>query len=178
MIAIDLTGKVFGNVTVLGEDLNRKKGDKNRRWFVQCSCGNIFSTVGQNLKKRKKEQNCNRCVSKPGKAMRNVAECPIRRHHDLIMWRCYDKSHCEYQYFGGRGIKVWQKWKCFKRFYSDLCHFPFGLDFDRIDVEGTYSPSNCMITNWTTVRYDLWEFEDDEQRELLLDRIFSLGGAY
>lgn len=37
-----------------------------------------------------------------------------------MLRRCYDKKHVKYQYYGGRGVKVCDRWKCFDYFLEDI----------------------------------------------------------
>lgn len=58
--------------------------------------------------------------------------------------RCYNTSHQKYDIYGGRGIKVCQKWKdSFESFLSDMGECPSGLSLNRKDSDGDYSPGNC-----------------------------------
>lgn len=46
---IDLTGKIFGNLTVIERDLQRFK-DGDSRWICQCKCGTIKSIRSSSLR--------------------------------------------------------------------------------------------------------------------------------
>ncbi len=61
--------------------------------------------------------------------------------------RCNVKSHQDYRYYGGRGIKVCKRWMEFLNFYNDMGIKPKGLTIDRIDNDKNYEPSNCK---WST----------------------------
>lgn len=61
--------------------------------------------------------------------------------------RCYNPKLKDYKNYGGRGIKVCEEWHKFENFYewSMKNGYRDGLEIDRIDVNGDYTPNNCRF---------------------------------
>jgi hypothetical protein len=64
--------------------------------------------------------------------------------------RCLDPKNNRFKLYGGRGIKVCERWKKFKNFLLDMGDRPSPKhSIERKDNEGNYEPGNC---EWATAK--------------------------
>ena len=61
-----------------------------------------------------------------------------------MIQRCDNKNRKDYQYYGGRGITVCERWYSFQNFLTDMGEPPINKpSIDRINNELGYFPENC-----------------------------------
>jgi len=136
----DLTGQKFGRLTVF-EYLGARK--MKSWWKCQCECGNIIETNTNHLHSGH-TKSCG-CLNKEGNnKTHELSKTPIYKLWRNMKTRCYNKNISQYKDWGGRGIKVCERWLKFENFYEDM--FPSykkGLSLERIDNNKDYCLENC-----------------------------------
>lgn len=90
---------------------------------------------------------------------------PIYRTWLRMIQRCHNPNNRNYDGYGGRGIKVCDRWRKFENFFEDMGDAPKGLTLERIDNNMGYSPDNCM-----------WATRKEQARNRRTTRFYTLNG--
>lgn len=149
----DMTNLRFGLLVVISRAKDRIYGEKKYKvvmWNCICDCGNKKEISGTSLRNTKtKSCGCLRirlAAERKGKRT-GMKEYGIWR---TMINRCIDKNHNRYHRYGGRGIKVCDRWINFDNFILDMGIRPTEKhSIDRIDNNGNYEPSNCK---WSSAK--------------------------
>lgn len=153
---LDLTGQIFGRLTVLSKAPNRimGNGDSRRAWNCECECGNKIIATTLDLRKGD-VRSCGCLKSELDRTRsRTHGETKSRLHNiwQRMRSRCSNVNSQDYAYYGGRGIRVYPPWDkdymCF-RDWALSNGYRDDLTIDRIDVNKGYCPENCR---WTTMK--------------------------
>jgi hypothetical protein len=162
---IDLTGQVFGDLTVTHHV-------ERRKWACLCSCGATAKVAIDKLRSghttscgHKRVDILKARSTSHGQAKRG-ATSPEYRVWCSAIGRCTTPTNAAWDRYGGRGITVCPEWATFEQFYADMGPRPEGTSLDRIDNDRGYAPDNCR-----------WATRAEQARNTSRSRPISFAGA-
>lgn len=147
-LAIDLSGQVFGMLTVVREGGRTKHG--NVVWVCKCSCGTVKSIPSGSLRSgHSKSCGCTRAALAAATHTKHGGyKSPEYRVWRSIKTRCTNPNYWDYANYGGRGVRLCKRWGSYELFLKDMGPRPGnGYSIERRDNDRGYSPNNCY---WAT----------------------------
>lgn len=152
----NILGQKFGRLTVFSYAGLNKYG--RACWSCRCDCGNEIIAIGKDLRRNCiKSCGCLQAESRHKSTSHKMSHTPEHNAWLAMKQRCYNSNNPKYKNWGGRGIRMCQRWlDSFEAFFADMGFRPSPKhSLDRIDTNGNYEPSNCR---WAT------EKEQNENR--------------
>lgn len=144
----DLTGRVFGRLTVLGH--TGRPGHPRITWRCSCACGGEVLVARTNLHNGH-TRSCG-CLNVEEIKKRRTTHGATAGHSATTtynVWlgmkgRCSNPNNHIWKYYGGRGITLCERWNEFENFLADMGERPPGLSLERVDNNSGYYPDNCV----------------------------------
>lgn len=166
----NLTGQKFARLTVqsLAGKRSNHTGGNYYFWNCHCDCGEVSIVPIAKLKNgHTKSCGClqSEAASKSNRThgMTETSEYSI---WCAMMKRCSNSKIAQWKHYGGRGIKVCERWKKFENFISDMGLKPTPKhSIDRKDNNGNYEPGNCR-----------WATSGEQRRNSRLVRLLTFHG--
>jgi len=152
MKLIDITGQKFGRLTVTGYAGPCAYGGSE--WLCNCDCGTQGIKVRSLYLRNGHTESCG-CVMYERRLASNITHgmAGSVEHNTWkgIVQRCTNPKYKEFYLYGGRGIRMCNRWRhSFQAFFDDMGRRPGNkFSIERIDVNGNYEPSNCV---WATTK--------------------------
>lgn len=143
----NLIGEKFGRLVVI----KSIRGPIGPLWECECACGGS-ATLSTNRLRSGNTSSCG-CLRADRRievqTTHGKTGTPEYRIWSSMKARCLNKNRNSYPRYGGRGIKVCQRWlNSFENFFADMGPRPTPKhSIDRKRNSHGYSPSNCR---WAT----------------------------
>lgn len=151
---VDITGERFGRLVVLGigERRIRPNGVRRIYWLCRCDCGTELLAYGSNLIQRP-DPSCG-CLQTEKLVRKNRTHGgSVRGARERLyeIWTGMLKRCRRHPDYAGRGITVCPEWSTYETFrdWALANGYADDLSIDRVNNDGSYTPSNCRWATYT-----------------------------
>ena len=145
---VDVTGQRFGKLTVVCK--SDKTSPAGALWICKCDCGGETITTSYKLRTgHTLTCGCSRYTDPYRYVHGEANKTRTYKTWKDMRQRCRNPNSDQWEWYGGRGISVCERWDSFVNFLADMGDRPEGMTLDRINPDGNYEPSNCR---WATAK--------------------------
>lgn len=164
-----MIGRRFERLVVLSAG-PRMYARRHRSWIVRCDCGAERAVAEKSLLEgRTRSCGCLQAELKRARMALPKADrhlTPEYRAWRNMRYRCNSPGCRFFHNYGGRGIRVCERWDSYEAFLEDMGTRPSSRHtLERIDNNGNYEPKNCR-----------WATYFDQSRNRRTNRIVSHRG--
>lgn len=153
-------GDRFGRWEVVGDSVSRN-ASRDKMYPCRCECGTLRDVREPSLRSGRSTSCGCRCRERtaPRPEPRNLhghSRTTEYRTWQAMKTRCYNPRTERYHRYGGRGIKVCDRWlNSFENFLADMGPKP-GPEYsiDRENNDGDYRPGNCRWATQTEQQFN------------------------
>lgn len=147
-----IDGQKVGRWLILGAADDDGRRPRRKAWECLCKCG-VRSVVRDDQMRAGRSQSCGclqlETATKHGHWC-NAKPTLTWKSWRAMMNRCKNENSHQYDKYGGRGIKVCERWNDFANFLADMGERPDGMTLDRWpNRHGNYERDNCR---WATYK--------------------------
>jgi hypothetical protein len=166
----ELAGEKYGRLTAISDGGKRGKNGEVY-WVFHCDCGNNHTARARSvIIGTTKSCGCLQKEMAKGKAkhghLSGYRHSPEYATWRAMLRRCKDIKFSDYYMYGGRGIKVCDRWNDFLLFLEDVGDRPEGMTLDRFpNKDGDYEPGNVR-----------WSTPKEQARNMRANRIIEFDG--
>lgn len=159
---------IYGRLTVTSQPYwVRKNPHPERRVQCLCSCGKSIEVAVSSLHAGfTRSCGClNRELAKNRATKHGLCGTPTYRIWRGMKRRCFDRKLKAFKNYGGRGIRVCERWMDYLKFLEDMGERPTNATLERKNNDGNYCPENCK---WTTRFF--------QARNTRFNRVYTVNG--
>ena len=167
---LDVAGLKFGRWAAIEIDKSAQSVRRSAtHWICRCECGQLGSVALHSLRSGgSKSCGCRRdeMIAVGMGRKHGLARSKAYTALQNAIKRCTNPKSVGWSRYGGRGIKICQRWlDSPENFVNDMGNPPPGMTLERVNLDGDYEPSNCI-----------WATRTHQARNRRSNRLITFGG--